>query len=164
TVQVLINRGAAQFSAGPSDTAAGTQPQGAATADFNHDGVLDLAVASHSASGLRILYGTSSGALAARTIAGAANRNVVATGDLNGDGWLDVAAASTGSNDVAVYLGGASGLAFARSYIVGASPRGIALADVNGDGGLDVITASRSSNTVSILASDRAHPGVFLAP
>jgi hypothetical protein len=160
TVQVLLGDGAGAFTKGATVTAAGSQPQGVAAGDFDHDGHVDIAVACNS--GLRILSGSSSGTFTVRTIAGQTNLNVVAVGDLNGDGWADVAAASTGSSDVAVYLGGASGLAFAHSYVVGASPRGIALGDVNDDGRLDVITANRSSSTVSVLPGDRAHPGAFL--
>jgi FG-GAP-like repeat/Bacterial Ig domain len=162
TVQVLIGDGAGGFARGPAYTAAGTQPQGVAAGDFNHDRFPDIAVACNN--GLRVLSGTSGTAVTVSTIAGHANLNVVAVGDLNGDGWVDVAAASTASSDVAVYLGGASGLAYTRSYVVGGAPRGIALADLNDDGRLDVITANRSSSTVSVLAGDRAHPGRLLAP
>jgi hypothetical protein len=160
TVQVLLGNGAGGFTKGATVTVAGSQPQGVAAGDFDHDGHLDLAVACNS--GLRILYGSSRGTFTVRTIAGHANLNVVAVGDLNGDGWADVAAASTGGSDVAIYAGGASGLTFTHTYVVGASPRGIAVGDVNGDGRLDVITANRASSTVSVLAADGAHPGAFL--
>ena len=160
-MQVLLGNGAGGFTKGATVTAAGSQPQGVASGDFDRDGHLDLAVAC--SNGLRILYGSNSGVFTVRTIAGHANLNVVAVRDLNGDGWADVAAASTSGSDVSIYFGSASGVTFAHTYVVGASPRGIAVADVTGDGRLDVITANRASSTVSVLAADAAHPGAFFS-
>jgi VCBS repeat protein len=57
TVQLLLGDGAGGFASGPAYTAAGTQPQGVAAGDFNHDRFLDIAVACNN--GLRVLYGTS---------------------------------------------------------------------------------------------------------
>ena len=91
-VQVLIGNGPGRFTKGTHmHELLGQNPQGLATADFNHDGWLDVAVAY--ASGLRVLYGNGGTAFTARAVAGAALLNVVATGDFNADGWTDVAAA-----------------------------------------------------------------------
>jgi hypothetical protein len=162
-VQVLVGDGAGGFRPGVAFVSAALQPQGMATADFNHDGHLDVAVAYASATGLRILYGDGGTGFTARTVAGAANLNVVAVGDVNRDGWEDVAAASTAGSTVAIYHGSAAGLVHTQTAFAGSSPRGIDLGDVNGDGLLDVVTANRASSTVSVLLGDSAHPGTFLA-
>jgi hypothetical protein len=162
-VRVLIGNGAGGFTAGAAYVSSALHPQGLATADFDRDGHLDVAVAYAGGTGLRILYGNGGTAFTARTIAGAANLNVVAVGDFNRDGWADVAAASTANSAVAIYLGSASGVAHAQTVVVGSSPRGLAIADLDADGVPDLITANRASSTVSVLIGDRAHPGRFLA-
>ena len=162
-MQVLIGNGSGSFSKGAAYVSPAIHPQGLATADFDHDGHLDVAVACASATGLRILYGNGGTSFTARAIAGDANLNVLGVGDFNGDGWMDVAAASTTGSTVAIYLGGGSGLVHTQTAIVGASPRGLVVADLNDDGIPDIVTANRASSTVSVLAGDRAHRGAFLA-
>ena len=84
----------------------GAQPQGVAAADFNHDGMVDLAVAATGATALDVLYGGSGGHLHtdARS-APVASLNVVAVADMNADGWLDIAAAATSTNVVVTVQG-----------------------------------------------------------
>ena len=159
TVQLWLGNGAGGFVRSVSLTVAGTQPQGVAAGDFDHDARLDVAVAT--AVGLQVYFDLAVTTRTVRTIAGPGSLNVLAVGDLNHDGWADVAAASTTRNTVSVYLGSPSGLALSRTYAVGASPRGVTLADINDDGLLDILTANRDARTVSLLMGDGAHPGLF---
>ena len=121
-MQVLIGNGTGAFIKGATYTGSAVQPQGLATADFDHDGSVDVAVAY--AGGLRVLYGNGGTAFTARAVTGAASLNVVATGDFNADGWTDVAAASTSNSTLAIYLGSAARLTFTQVHLTGASPRG----------------------------------------
>jgi hypothetical protein len=162
--QILTGRGDGGFSKGAAFFVSDVeQPEGLGTADFNHDGHLDLAIAHGGPGGLSLVYSIDDTTIQfSRTVPGANDLNLLATGDVNGDGWTDIAAGSTATSRVAIYLGGASGLAFTRTYAVDAGPRGLVVADVTGDGRPDVITASRARSTVTVLRGDPAHAGMFL--
>jgi hypothetical protein len=162
--QILIGRRGGGFSKGAAFIVGEVkQPEGVGTADFNHDGHPDLAIAHRGTGGLTLVYSMDDTTIGfSRTVGGAADLNLLATGDLNGDGWTDLVAGSTATSRVAIYLGGSAGVAFARSYVVGPGPRGVAIADVTGDGVPDVITASRTTSTVTVLPGDPAHRGTLL--
>jgi hypothetical protein len=138
------------------------RPQAVVTADFNRDGVPDLAVACDSPAGLRILYGGATG-FAVASIDSDPYLNVLATADLNRDGRPDLVAASTRNSSVTVFLGSATGPKRAAEASTGGSPRGIAVADVNADGAPDVVTANRLASTVSVLLGDPRVPGRLAA-
>lgn len=111
-----------------------------ATADFNHDGNMDVAATAHEASFVGIFFGDGTGHFGEPTVLPAGSFSVpVATGDFNRDSNQDLA---IGSDDgtVWIYLGnGHGGFGAAQSYADGPGEAyQIAVEDFNHDGKLDL--------------------------
>jgi hypothetical protein len=118
-------------------------------ADFNRDGILDLAVVNQGT--VSILLGNGDGSFQAPQsyFASPSGAGSLAVGDFNGDGALDLAAASPGSapdsilSTVSILLGnGDRSFQAAQSYLVGIDGGSVAVADFNGDRILDLAVAN----------------------
>jgi uncharacterized protein (TIGR03437 family) len=149
-------------------------PDGAATvasADFNNDGNVDLAVVytgtfnttGQTTGGVAILLGNGDGTFQkAVNYPAGMNALHVAIADLNGDGKLDLAVAADSGNNLTILLGNGDGTFRAGSTItVGRNPAAVIAADFNRDGKLDLATANEDG-TVSILLGN--NDGMFQAP
>jgi hypothetical protein len=129
-------------------------------ADFDEDGVLDLAVASNA--GIQILLGNGAGGIGDGTFAaavhyGSGSTGALATADLDDDGILDIVATTGGG--VSVFLGQGSGGdgdgTFAAPVGYTAAGAGhVAIADLDGDTVLDLAVAQVSADSVGILLGD----------
>jgi len=114
--------------------------QGSVTADFNNDGIADIAVAS-SAGQLSVLLGNGDGTFQPAKILSVPGGSFgVAAGDLNADGKVDLVVSVDGPiSNLNVYLGKGDGT-FTPKAKYSAPPylHTPVLADFNGDGHLDV--------------------------
>ena len=126
-------------------------------ADFNNDGVPDIAVANQCQDStcvngsVGVLLGNGDGTFqpAQNFAAGAYETDAVATGDLNNDGNLDLVLASQCQDStcqngaVSVLLGNGDGtFQSAQTYSTAAAQAdSVAVADLNGDGNADLVVA-----------------------
>ncbi|TMQ52048.1 MAG: VCBS repeat-containing protein [Candidatus Eisenbacteria bacterium] len=171
-VWVLLGLGSAGVgngTFGPATAfAAGTEPFGLTTGDFNHDAHLDLAVANVASGNVSILIGRGDGTFAAPASYPAGNGpfNVV-TGDFNHDGIMDLALPNNTSATVAVLLGRGSGVGdgtfgAATLYPIAQVSTGIATGDFNGDGNTDLVATCNYAGLVAVL--DGLGNGTFGSP
>jgi hypothetical protein len=138
-----------------SNPAPGKDPLGLAVADFNGDGISDLAVTTASAETVAILLGNGDGTFSAADlipIAGPDSQQVV-VGDFNGDGKADIALLFADINEVQILLGNGDGTFAALPAIPAPNAAGFlfATADFNGDGKADLVLANYATNTLTIL-------------
>ncbi len=132
-------------------------PYDVQTADFNEDGILDLAVAG--ASGVTVLLGAGSGGVGngnfgAPSLFGLANARRIAVGDFDEDGILDLAVAhaagvSTLRGDGAAGVG--DGTFAAAGLLSGlSSAADVVAGDFDNDGVLDLAAADSVNNRVAV--------------
>lgn len=146
----------------PKTIHVGKSPNSVETADFNHDGFPDLAIANADDSAVTILLNDGHGQFSPATgspFFSNQNPNDIAIADFNHDGFPDLAIANTEIAELTLLLGNGKG-GFTQAphspYKVHARPHthGIAVADFNGDGRLDMATDDWGENKVSIIFGD----------
>jgi Chitobiase/beta-hexosaminidase C-terminal domain/FG-GAP-like repeat/Bacterial Ig-like domain (group 3)/NHL repeat len=151
-ITVLLGNGDGTFRVAPGSpitTDVGGYP--VVAADFNGDGIPDLAVGGND--GVVILLGKGDGTFtqaSSLSINLATSTNCLAVGDFNGDGIPDLAAVS--GDGVSIYLGNGDGT-FTEGMAVtpsGGSPVAVAAADFNGDGKLDLAVIVGSNDTLMV--------------
>lgn len=112
SVSVFIGNGDGTFgtaTAGRFDYPAGTNPTSIAIADFNGDGLPDMAVTAQGDNALAVLIGTGGGTFSPPIELPLQNSpDSAATADFNGDGLPDVAVSNFGSNSAAIVLDSAA--------------------------------------------------------
>ena len=166
-VAVFTGDGTGGF-ASPIMLTTGTNPFAVAIADFNRDGLPDLAVAVAGAAQVAILLGTGAGSFGAPTTFAVGNsaQSIVAA-DFNGDGHVDLAVACQGANFVSVLLGNGNGTFAAATNFAVMSPFALAVADVNGDRNADLVAVGSFASAVTVLIGDgaggfAAQPPIFI--
>jgi hypothetical protein len=118
----------------------GHKPSAIVSADFNHDGKLDLAIANSSDNTVTILWGNGQGGFGTPlTLPVGANPTLLAVADFNGDGIPDIAVGNAGSNSISIFLSGNGTLTAGTSIALAFSPLGLAATDLNGDGFVDLL-------------------------
>lgn len=138
-------------------TSAPAEMQEYGAADFNHDGIMDIAVSYYNngpPSTIEVFFGNGTGGFSSQlsvTMSGQ-SQTTMTTADLNGDGYSDLISVDFTGGLACVSLNNQnSTFAPAVCYGVGAGPKKILAADVNGDGIQDLITSNSNSTTVSVL-------------
>jgi len=152
TVAVLRGRGDGQFDP-PQVYNAGLGLTGVATADFNNDNVLDLAVTSSEDATVAVLLGTGDGTFLPATSYGVGNvPKSVSVADVNVDGTVDLVVTDHYSDTVSILLGNGDGTFQPRSIVdTGRNPAWVAIGDFDADGLPDLAVANWFSTTVSVL-------------
>lgn len=138
-------------------------PGAIAAADFDRDGILDMAVADSSGEGaIEVRRGLGAG-LFGEAVTYAAPRSLsLIAADFNGDGWLDLALASGGEESAAVLHGGPAGFGAPLVYPVPEARGYAAAGDLDGDGLPDLaLTAGKRDGAVLVM---RGLPGGGLGP
>ncbi len=140
-------------------------------ADFNGDGIADLAVITNAdIQTVDILLGNGDGTFTAETTNPPISGSPLnfATGDFNGDGKMDLAVTQT-NGTIAILLGNGDGTFAASGSVNSASsgsPSPIAVADFNGDGKLDIAVPAgdytSTNESVSVLTGNG--DGTFNSP
>ncbi|MGA2847991.1 MAG: FG-GAP-like repeat-containing protein [Terracidiphilus sp.] len=139
----------------PQSPATGSYPISVAAADFNGDGIPDLAVANSNSDSLTILLGNGDGTFTTTAVSPPTGiyPYFVAVGDFNGDGKADLAVADSSASSLTILLGNGDGT-FSPTIAnpqTGSVPRAVAVGDFNGDGIQDLAVANSGSTTMTIL-------------
>jgi hypothetical protein len=154
-VAILLN-GGSEFSR-VRYFAAGAHPAAAlVSADFNDDGIPDLALTNQDDNTVSILLGNGDGTFQAAMAspAGYAPQGLVAA-DFNGDGLVDLATANFQGNDVSILLGdGKGGFRNAGNVPVGNGPVDLAVADFDENGSPDLAVLNQLDGTVMVLGNN----------
>ena len=127
--------------------------EGIVSADFNHDGIMDMAVVNNPTckapcnGAVTVFFGTGHGWFdTGHSYAIGMHGSGISAGDLNGDGVMDLVVTdnTAGDNsDVSVLLGNANGtFQAAHNFVLGVSSSDVFLADMNRDKKLDLVTAA----------------------
>jgi hypothetical protein len=152
-------------------------------ADFNSDGVSDVALSGASSDTLAVFMGLGAGARANGAFAPAVEYGVATSiaamvmDDFDADAILDLVVVDPNTNQLHVLLGGGSNgrgngqLVPLVSYATGSGPRAIARGDFNADHIPDLAVANYAANSVSIFlgagsegkGSGTFSPGAILA-
>ncbi len=165
SLAVLTGDGSGNFTPSATKYGAGTHPTVVAIADFNNDGIPDLAV-SHSASqAISILLGrgNAGGDLflprLTTTFAFGAIDSMIA-GDFNGDGNADLAFAATSGGALKIALGTGSDsfqpalrfpiLSVPSDLGVPGQSTDLAIGDFNGDGAPDFVVSNRLAGSITV--------------
>src|SRR5947207_7609669 len=126
-------------------------PTSVAVADFNGDGVADLAVGNDEFNSISVLLGNGDGTFAAPVNYPTSRPTYLAAGDFNRDGVPDLAVANWSANTVSVLLGLGDGTFQVEvTYATGDYASAVAVGDFNGDGATDLAVTNWGSDTVSL--------------
>ncbi len=133
--------GTIAFTAFKTYPTAGGQANRIVGADFNNDGVLDLATADGASSVVSILLGKGDGSFGAATTTLSVGQSPfdLAAADLDGDHNVDVVVTNKNAGTITTFLGKGDGTFAAPQATIVSNPGPIALGDLDGDGKPDLV-------------------------
>ena len=144
SVSLLLNGGGGiLYNDQDKDLPTGRNPAGIVCADFNEDGIPDLALANSGSDTISVFLGKGDGSFNARKdFPTASGPLVIAVSDFNRDGHLDVAVTAVEDEKVSILLGHGDGTLGPRTDVsVDTDPIWIAAADLNGDEKPDLVVS-----------------------
>ncbi|MGQ0620370.1 MAG: beta strand repeat-containing protein [Panacagrimonas sp.] len=156
--------GSAAGFVGPPTIAIGAGRHDVVVADFDGDGMPDIATANTTANNVSVVLHDASGAfIPASNYAVGSSPTSVAAGDFNGDGKPDLVAANRLGSTVSVLINDGTGnfLPAAAYSPGGSNPETVVVADFNADGKPDLAVA-RPGNKVAVLLNNGS--GAFPIP
>lgn len=140
----------------PSQMATAQRPAGVASADFNGDGMADLAVAADSIDRIDVFLGTGGGAFgpATQILTGSnTGPDSLVAADVNGDGQPDLVVVLKNQNAVRVYTNNSGAFVSGSQSGTGIEPVSLDAADIDNDGDTDFVTANRDGNSITVLTN-----------
>jgi len=130
-------------------------PDSSVVADFNHDGVLDIAAVEYYPLQFSVAFGNGDGTFQTPVdypiTASDYSAYYMAGGDFNGDGAMDLVEANAYDNNLGIFLNNGDGTFSLKAYINSIDPQWISVADVNGDGKADLLVANYGNETMGVL-------------
>jgi hypothetical protein len=137
-----------------SGLSAGSSPQRVIAADFNGDGITDLAATDSPNNRVIVIVGNGDGTFQSPVPyqVGAGPSSLVAA-DFDADGKLDIAVADYNDGGIYMLQGNGDGTFHVDPIIsiAGSGPWDLGVGDFNGDGRLDLACVNQLGNTISIL-------------
>ncbi len=132
------------------------RPDGITAADFNGDGLDDLAVAAGDPDVASIFLNNGAGFNGPFNYAtGGLNSSGIRTGDFNCDGHLDLVVSNTDSGNISLLANNGDGtFTAAQLLMTGSEPSELTLGDWDNDGDLDVGVVNSLSNNISVLINN----------
>ena len=165
TVSILLRNAANNgFTVVNPDIAIGPRTLKLTAADFNADGLVDLAATSYEGDIVTVLLGQGNGTFVpalGSPIGVGDGPYGVAAGDFNRDGAVDLAVANNVGMSVSVLLRSGAGFVHDPSSPIPTGQtgaNGIAAADFDGDGRTDLAVSNQQSRTVTVLLNTTPGP------
>ncbi|HEY4905691.1 MAG TPA: FG-GAP-like repeat-containing protein [Candidatus Sulfotelmatobacter sp.] len=126
------------------------------TADFDGDGVLDIAAVNNATNQVAILLGDGHGAFSLLNEYSVGTAPAAITvGDFNQDGIPDLVVANNGSSSISVLIGNGDGtFKTAVPYTVGSGPFAVARGNFNADSFPDLVVVNETGATITILLNN----------
>jgi hypothetical protein len=139
----------------PVSSAIGSGAIDLTSADFDDDGIPDLATTDVPGGSALVLHGTGDGHFTlAQTIPVASYPAALATGDLNSDGRADLVVGGSDGPVLVLLATGPGQFGAGVPYQAGAYPNTLLIADLDQDGRQDLLTANIFGQDLSILRGD----------
>lgn len=130
-------------------------PVSTVVADYNRDGILDIASLQFIPGQISIAFGNGDGTFQEpvnyAVNAGFGSEYYIAAGDFNGDGATDLVEANAGDNNLGLFLNNGDGTFGSQITVNTPNPEWITVADLNSDGKQDLLVSNYGNQTLGVL-------------